>query len=145
MDVLPRFIKVLDATGRPCEPRRRLRRVDPGGRSEADWDRILTKNVELLADALREAEMIAEDSTLMYLGAQVDNIDLLPAHPDLERTAKPRKSLEYGLTLDDDSGAVFKIHFGGYEKTCGPRSRWVSCSGPTTPRAAMPGGGASRP
>jgi hypothetical protein len=34
----------------------------------------------------------------------------------MERTAKPRKSLEYALTLDDDSGAVFKIHFGGYEK-----------------------------
>jgi hypothetical protein len=77
MDVLPTFIEILDAAARPFEPRRRLRRVEPGGRSEAEWDRILTENVDLLADALREAEMIAEDSTLMFLGAQVDNIDLV--------------------------------------------------------------------
>lgn len=77
MDVLPSFIEVLDASARPFEPRRRLRRVEPGGRSEADWDRILTENVDVLADALREAEMIAEDSALMFLGAQVDNIDLV--------------------------------------------------------------------
>jgi hypothetical protein len=77
MDVLPSFIEILDAAARPFEPRRRLRRVEPCGRSEADWDRILTENVDLLADALREAEMIAEDSALMFLGAQVDNIDLV--------------------------------------------------------------------
>ncbi len=77
MDVLPTFIEILDAAARPFEPRRRLRRVEPGGRSEAEWDRILTENIDLLADALREAEMIAEDSTLMFLGAQVDNIDLV--------------------------------------------------------------------
>lgn len=77
MDVLPRFIEVLDAACRPFEPRRRLHRVEPGGRSEAEWDRILIENVDLLADALREAEMIAEDSILMHLGAQVDNIDLV--------------------------------------------------------------------
>ncbi|WP_438040202.1 hypothetical protein [Sorangium sp. So ce128] len=77
MDVLPSFIEILDAAARPFEPRRRLRRVDPGGRSEAEWDRILIENVDLLADALREAEMIAEDSALMFLGAQVDNIDLV--------------------------------------------------------------------
>src|SRR4051812_32457001 len=77
MDVLPTFIEILDAAARPFEPRRRLRRVESGGRSEAEWDRILIENIDLLADALREAEMIAEDSTLMFLGAQVDNIDLV--------------------------------------------------------------------
>lgn len=77
MDVLPTFIEILDAAARPFEPRRRLQRVEPGGRSEAEWDRILTENLDLLADALRAAEMIAEDSTLLFLGAQVDNIDLV--------------------------------------------------------------------
>ncbi|WP_433931018.1 hypothetical protein AB3662_43155 [Sorangium cellulosum] len=52
----------------------------------------------------------------LYKAREPLDAALLPAHPDLERTAKPRKSLEYGLTLDDDSGVVFKVHFGGYEK-----------------------------
>jgi hypothetical protein len=77
MDVLPRFIEVLGADGRPLEPRCRLKRAEPGGRSEAEWDRILTENVELLADALSQAEVVEEDSSLLYLGRQIDGIDLL--------------------------------------------------------------------
>ncbi|WP_434043931.1 MULTISPECIES: hypothetical protein [Sorangium] len=97
MDVLPTFIEVLDAAARPFEPRRRLRRVEPGGRSEAEWDRILTENVDVLADALREAEVIAEDSTLMHLGGQVDNIDLVLA----EVSTDPNRELRRLVLVED--------------------------------------------
>jgi hypothetical protein len=91
MDVLPSFIEILDAVARPFEPRRRLRRVQPGGRSEAEWDRILTDTVDVLADALLEAEVIAEDSTLMHLGAQVDNIDLVLAEVSTDPNRELRR------------------------------------------------------
>lgn len=85
MDVLPSFIEVLSAADRAFVPRRRLQRVATGGRSEADWDKIIAENVELLADALRQAEMIGEDATLICLGAQIDNIDLVFAEVGDER------------------------------------------------------------
>ena len=77
MDVLPNFIETLDAAGQPYKPPRRLTRVSTGGRLEADWDRILESTVEMLADALRAAEVIGEDSNLKHLGNQIDYIDLV--------------------------------------------------------------------
>lgn len=50
---------------------------DAKSRMESDWDEIICANVELVADALRQAGMIAMDSTLGLLGTQVDNVDVL--------------------------------------------------------------------
>lgn len=132
-----------------------------GQRSERELTvRMIVQDVhgrEIPADVVRDVRDEAEQASRGHLPVREEVIEflrkvrepldaaLLPAHPDMERTAKPRKSLEYGLTLDDDSGALFKIHFGGYEKDVWSRSRSASCSAPTAPRPAMHGGGASRP
>lgn len=91
MDVLPTYIEVLGPTGRPYEPRRRLSRLAAAGRSESDWDRIIIENVDLLADALREAELLAADSTLLYLGSQIDNIDVVLAEVSADEARDLRR------------------------------------------------------
>jgi hypothetical protein len=75
MEVLPRRICVVDKLGRPVVPARHYERIDAGSDdakdlSEADWDKIILQHVSVLADALREAGVIAEDSTLRPLGTQ---------------------------------------------------------------------------
>jgi hypothetical protein len=79
MDVLPRYIGVIELTGQKCTRQRRLERVAPPNWPEKQWDEVIVDNVDLLADALREAEVIGEDSTLRVLGIQVDNIDIVLA------------------------------------------------------------------
>ena len=44
---------------------------------ESDWDEIICANVELVADALREARVIAEDSTLGLIGGQIEYVDVV--------------------------------------------------------------------
>lgn len=101
-------------------------------RSEREMTvRVIVQDVhgrELLADVVRDVRDEAEQASRGRLPVREEVAEflrkaqvpldaaLLPAHPDLQRTARPRKSLEYGLTLDEDAGAVFKIHIGGYEK-----------------------------
>ena len=75
MDVLPRSIGLIELTGQKCVPHRRFERAALPKWQEGQWDTIIKENVDLLADALREAEVIGEDSTLRVLGTQVDNID----------------------------------------------------------------------
>ncbi|MDC3956210.1 hypothetical protein KEG38_20280 [Polyangium jinanense] len=93
--------------------------------------RVIVQDVhgrEIPADVVRDVQdeaaqasrgrLPVREEVIEFLRKAREPLDaaLLPAHPEMARTAKPRKSLEYALTLDDDSGAVFKIHFGGYEK-----------------------------
>jgi hypothetical protein len=59
---------------------------------------------------------------------------LLPKCPGLKPTAKPRKSLGYELTLADSSAAMFKIHFGGYDRDLwAPIQVGVEFAGRTAP------------
>jgi hypothetical protein len=93
--------------------------------------RVIVQDVhgrEIPADVVRDVQdeaaqasrgrLPVREEVIEFLRKACEPLDaaLLPAHRDMERTARPRKSLEYGLTLDDDSTALFKIHFGGYEK-----------------------------
>ena len=99
---------------RPFRPRRRLRRVEPGAvrkpSGTAEWDRILTENVDVPADALREAEGIAEDSTLMHLGVQGDNIDLVLAEATRRETRVRRGRRAARLSeLSSRGGAVGSV------------------------------------
>ena len=71
MDVLPPSIEILDANGRRCSPLRTLKRVDAPDRwDEEAWDQIIVENVELLAESLREADVLAKDATLKVLSAR---------------------------------------------------------------------------
>ncbi len=104
MDVLPKQLVLLDADGRPANPRRSWSRVDPRSVearrfAEADWDRILCDHVDVLADALREAEVIAPDSTLKLLGVQIDNIDVLLA--EVRNDAAGQHDLRRLVLLED--------------------------------------------
>lgn len=104
MDVLPKQLVLLDADGRPTNPRRSWSRVDPRSVdarrfAEADWDRILCDHVDVLADALREADVIAADSTLKLLGVQIDNIDVLLA--EVKNDAAGEHDLRRLVLLED--------------------------------------------
>lgn len=104
MDVLPKKLVVLAADGRPMNPPRSWARVDPRSTearrfAEADWDRIVCDHVDVLADALREAEIIAPDSTLKLLGVQVDHIDVLLA--EVKNDAEGRHDLRRLVLLED--------------------------------------------
>jgi hypothetical protein len=81
MGLLPELLSSLDAAGLPV-PSARFTRVHPTSPearklSEANWDDIICANLPSLADALRAASVIAEDSTLLLLGRQVDAVDLV--------------------------------------------------------------------
>ena len=88
MDVIPKQIPRF-AGAIKGKPAGYFRKIDPFSEdakmlSEADWDVIISDNLSVLADALREAEVISEDSTLRLLGSQqygkqVDQVDLLLA------------------------------------------------------------------
>lgn len=84
MDVMPPFAEVLGPSG--AKLGRRLERATAPSWSEADWDRIIVANADLLAAALRNAGAIAENSELLSLGQQIDNIDVVFAEvsPDRE-------------------------------------------------------------
>ncbi len=78
----------------------------------------VVRDVQDEAEQASRGRLPVREEVIAFLLKARDPLDaaLLPAHPDMQRTARPRKSLEYGLTLEDDSEALFKIHFGGYEK-----------------------------
>jgi hypothetical protein len=78
----------------------------------------VSRSVQDEAAQANRGRLPVREEVIEFLRKAREPLDaaLLPEHPGMERTAKLRKSLEYGLTLDDDSGALFKIHFGGYEK-----------------------------
>lgn len=70
MEVLPRRIPVLDQRLNVVRTYERLESPTVGGRrlQEADYDGLLVRHLDALADVLREAEVIDEDSTLRFLG-----------------------------------------------------------------------------
>ena len=76
MDVLSRYLVLLDDAGRRIPGNQQLERVSVPW-DEATWDRVIVENHEPLADALRCARVIDTDSVLKYLGRQIDNIDVV--------------------------------------------------------------------
>jgi len=81
MNVLPDWTVAVDENlGRV----KRYDRISPeaelGKRlKESDYDRLIVNQVDLLADTLHQAEVIADDSDLIVLGTQVKAIDVLLA------------------------------------------------------------------
>lgn len=86
MNILPDWIVAID------ENLDRVKRYDRisletelGKRlKESDYDRLIVSHVDLLADTLRQAEIIADDSDLIVLGTQVKAIDILLAEVEAE-------------------------------------------------------------
>src|SRR5574341_364786 len=86
MNILPDWITAID------ENLSRVKRYDRIGPEselgkrlkESDYDRLIVSHVDLLADTLRQAEIIADDSDLMVLGTQVKAIDVLLAEVEVE-------------------------------------------------------------
>ena len=86
MNVLPDWIVAVDEN---LGQVKRYDRIGPeselGKRlKESDYDRMIVSHVDLLADTLRQAEVIADDSDLMVLGTQVKAIDVLLAEVEAE-------------------------------------------------------------
>lgn len=79
--MLPKFIVGLSGDG---TPNLRFDRIDEGESTlaEKDYDELLVKNHEVVADTLRQAQVIRADSTLKFLGTQVLAIDVLMAEVD---------------------------------------------------------------
>jgi hypothetical protein len=86
MNILPDWIVAVDENlGRV----KRYDRISPeteiGKRlKESDYDRLIVGHADLLADTLRQAEIIADDSDLVVLGTQVKAIDVLLAEVEVK-------------------------------------------------------------
>src|SRR5882724_9814732 len=78
MRSLPDKIVVLDGSQTVTRSYERQSLDSPKMR-ERDYDQLVIKHSDVLADLLRAAEMIAADSTLRVLGSQVEGIDVLLA------------------------------------------------------------------
>lgn len=98
MTLLPRTIVSLTPEGTSSVAGHFVR-VDPRsseGRklSEAHWDDIVCANVEVLADALRVAGVLPEDSTLRLIARQFENVDVLLAEVPTDESGLPTEQGE---------------------------------------------------
>lgn len=96
MNVLPDRIVALDNELGATKNYRRLNPDDIEkvfGRKlhEKDYDDLIVKHVDLLAETLRQAEVIDEDSELLVLGTQIKAIDVLMA--EIETTTREFRRL----------------------------------------------------
>lgn len=96
MNVLPDRIVALDNELGAIKNYRRLNPEDTEkifGRKlhEKDYDDLIVKHVDLLAETLRQAGVIDEDSELLVLGTQVKAIDVLMA--EIETTTREFRRL----------------------------------------------------
>ncbi len=84
MDIVPDFVVELDASLKRREtkytrvsmPEERARFI------EENWDEVLADNADVLASALQAADLLGEAHTLVLLGLQPSNIDLVFAEVD---------------------------------------------------------------
>jgi len=86
MNILPDWIVAIDEN---LGQVKRYNRIDPESElgkhlKESDYDRLIVSHVDLLADTLRQAEVIADDSDLIVLGTQVKAIDVLLAEVEAQ-------------------------------------------------------------
>lgn len=84
MKFLPSSLIAVDASVKPLPEERsfcRMSTTSPENlnRREEHWDAIICANVEGLSEALRAADVLPEDSSLVVLGRQIDNVDVLLA------------------------------------------------------------------
>jgi len=80
MRAIPNRLAVLDGDRKRVGY---LARVPSTAISEADCDRLIVENLDLVAETLRNAGILPESSDLLLLGTQVRCIDVLCAERDL--------------------------------------------------------------